>query len=145
MFEKKEQYFIWCTNIFSIYKLHLVCWRGYGNLSTRSIAIPREAEGQAWYCDAKQLSVDKFPYTRKQLISLSNDLCHILKLFHKYKIPGIPFIWLKSMYKHGVTWSHRSGKESGRRLWSPLWRHQWHPFPFISHDHDVNREIRDYA
>ena len=36
-----------------INSLPLVCWRGYGNLSTRSIAIPRAAEGQAWYCNAK--------------------------------------------------------------------------------------------
>ena len=28
-----------------INSLPLVCWRGYGNLSTRSIAIPRAAEG----------------------------------------------------------------------------------------------------
>ena len=30
----------------------LVCFRGYGNLSTLSIAIPRLAFGRAWYCDA---------------------------------------------------------------------------------------------
>ena len=29
-----------------------VCFRGYGNLSTLSIAIPRLAFGRAWYCDA---------------------------------------------------------------------------------------------
>ena len=40
-------------NTVGYYQLPLVCWRGYGNLSTRSIAIPRAAEGQAWYCDAK--------------------------------------------------------------------------------------------
>ena len=32
--------------------LPLVCFRGYGNLSTLSIAIPRLAFGRAWYCDA---------------------------------------------------------------------------------------------
>ena len=32
--------------------LSLVCFRGYGNLSTLSIAIPRLAFGRAWYCDA---------------------------------------------------------------------------------------------
>ena len=32
--------------------LPLVFFRGYGNLSIRSIAIPRAAEGQAWFCDA---------------------------------------------------------------------------------------------
>ena len=32
--------------------LPLVCFRGSGNLSTLSIAIPRLAFGSAWYCDA---------------------------------------------------------------------------------------------
>ena len=32
--------------------LPLVCFRGYVNLSTLSIAIPRLAFGRAWYCDA---------------------------------------------------------------------------------------------
>ena len=32
--------------------LPLVCFRGYGNLSTLSIAIPRLAFDRAWYCDA---------------------------------------------------------------------------------------------
>ena len=36
-----------------INSLPLVCFRGYGNLSTLSIAIPRLAFGRAWYCDAK--------------------------------------------------------------------------------------------
>ena len=35
-----------------IHSLPLVCFRGYGNLSTLSIAIPRLAFGRAWYCDA---------------------------------------------------------------------------------------------
>ena len=35
-----------------INSLPLVCWRGYGNLSTLSIAMPRLAFGRAWYCDA---------------------------------------------------------------------------------------------
>ena len=35
-----------------INSLPLVCFRGYGNLSTLSIAIPRLAFGRAWYCDA---------------------------------------------------------------------------------------------
>ena len=34
-----------------INSLPLVCFRGYGNLSTLSIAIPRLAFGCAWYCD----------------------------------------------------------------------------------------------
>ena len=50
------------------------------------------------------LSVDKFLYTRKhtrgnKFIPWSNDLCHILKLFHNFKIPAIPFIWLRSSNK----------------------------------------------
>ena len=32
--------------------LPLVCFRGYGNLSTLSIAIPRLAFGRAWHSDA---------------------------------------------------------------------------------------------
>ena len=35
-----------------IKSLPLVCFRGYGNLSTLSIAIPRLAFGRTWYCDA---------------------------------------------------------------------------------------------
>ena len=35
-----------------INSLPLVWFRGYGNLSTLSIAIPRLAFGRAWYCDA---------------------------------------------------------------------------------------------
>ena len=35
-----------------INSLPLVYFRGYGNLSTLSIAIPRLAFGRAWYCDA---------------------------------------------------------------------------------------------
>ena len=98
----------------------------------------------------KMLTVDKFPYTRKQtrgneFIPWSNDLCHILKLFHNFKIPDIPFIWLKSSYKHSVTRSHRSGKESGRWLWSPLWRHQWRSLSLISHADKIRHEIRVFT
>ena len=35
-----------------INSLSLVCFRGYGNLSILSIAIPRLAFGHQWYCDA---------------------------------------------------------------------------------------------
>ena len=71
------------------------------------------------------LSVDKLPYPRKQtrgneFIPCSNNICHILKCFHGFKIPGIPLIWPKSPYKHGVTRSYRSSKETGRRSESPL-------------------------
>ena len=66
------------------------------------------------------LSVDKFPYPRKQtrgneFIPCSNNICDILKRFHSFKITAITLIWPKSPYKHSVTRSYRSGKESGRR------------------------------
>ena len=95
------------------------------------------------------LSVDKFPYPRKQtrgneFIPCSNNICDILKRFRSFKTPAITLIWPKSPYKHNVTTSYRSGKESGRRSESPLWRHQWRSFVFISHAADVKREIRLY-
>ena len=95
------------------------------------------------------LSVDKFPYPPKQtrgneFIPCSNNICHILKRFRSFKIPAIPLIWHKLPLKYCVTRSYRSGKESGRRSESPLWRHQWHSFIFISHADDVKREIRLY-
>ena len=66
------------------------------------------------------LSVDKFPYPRKQtrgneFIPRSNNICDILKRYRSFKIPAITLIWPKSPYKHSVTRSYRSGKESGRR------------------------------
>ena len=93
------------------------------------------------------LSVDKFPYPRKQtrgneFIPCSNNICDILKRFRSFEIPAITLIWPKSPYKHSVTRSYRSCKESGRRSESPLWRHQWRSFVFISHADDVKREIR---
>ena len=93
------------------------------------------------------LSVDKFPYPRKQtrgnvFILCSNNICDILKRLHSFKITAITLIWPESPYKHSVTSSYRSGKEKGRRWESPLWRHQWRSFVFISHADDVKREIR---
>ena len=66
------------------------------------------------------LSVDKFPYPRKQtrgneFIPCSNNICDILRRFRSFKIPAITLIWPKSLYKHSVTRSYRSGKDSGRR------------------------------
>ena len=66
------------------------------------------------------LSVDKFPYPRKQtrgneFIPCSNNICDILKRFHSLKFPAITLIWPKSPYEHSVTRSYRSGKESGLR------------------------------
>ena len=93
------------------------------------------------------LSVDRFPYPRKQtrgneFIPCSNNICDILTQFRSFKIPAITLIWPKSPYKHSVTRSYRCGKESGRRSESPLWRHQWRSCVFISHADDVKREIR---
>ena len=48
-----------------INSLPLVCFRGYGNLSTLSIAIPRLAFGRAWYCDAA-CGLIRVDYPRKQ-------------------------------------------------------------------------------
>ena len=50
------------------------------------------------------LSVDKFPYPRKQtrgneFIPCSNNICDILKRFRSFKIPAITLIWPKSSYK----------------------------------------------
>ena len=79
---------------------------------------------------------------RNEFIPCSNNICDILKRFRSFKIPAITLIWPKSSYKHSVTRSYRSGEESGRRSESPLWRHQWRSFVFLSHADDVKREIR---
>ena len=115
----------------------------YPHAASQYHARPKAKRGIA------MLSVDKFPYPRKQtrgneFIPCSNNVCDILKLFHSFKIPVISLIWSKSPYKHSVTWSYRSGKESGRRSDLPLWRHQWRSFVFISHADDVKHEIRLY-
>ena len=88
-------------------------------------------------CGIAMLSVDKFPYPRKQtrgneFIPCSNNICDILKRFRSFKIPAITLIWPKSSYKHSVTRSYRSGKESGRRSEAPLWCHQWRSFISLS-------------
>ena len=95
------------------------------------------------------LSVDKFPYPRKQtrgneFIPCSNNICDILKHFRSFKIPAITLIWSKSPYKHIVTRSYRSGKESGRQSELPLRHHQWRSLVFISHTDNVKPEIRLY-
>ena len=113
----------------------------YPHAASQYRARPKAKRGIA------MLSVDKFPYPRKQtrgneFIPCSNNICDILKRFRSFKIPAITLIWSKSSYKHSVTRSYRSGKESGRRSESPLWRHQWRSFVFISHADDVKREIR---
>ena len=113
----------------------------YPHAASQYHARPKAKRGIA------MLSVDKFPYPRKQtrgneFIPCSNNICDILKRFRSFKIPATTLIWPKSSYKHSVTRSYRSGKESGRRSESPLWRHQWRSFVFISHADDVKREIR---
>ena len=99
----------------------LVCWRRYGNLSTCSVTIPHHKRPKRGIA---MLSVDEFPYPRKQtrcneFIPCSNNVCEILKCFHSFKISDTSFIWPKSSCKHSVARSHRSSKESGPRLWSP--------------------------
>ena len=113
----------------------------YPHAASQYHARPKAKRGIA------MLSVDKFPYPRKQtrgneFIPCSNNICDILKRFRSFKIPAITLIWPKSPYKHSVIRSYRSGKEIGRRSESPLWRHQWRSFVFISHADDVKREIR---
>ena len=113
----------------------------YPHLASQYHAWPSTARGIA------MLRVDKFSYPRKQtrgneFIPYSNNICDILKHFRSFKIPAITLIWPKSPYKHNVTMSYRSGKESGRQSESPLWRHQWRSFVFISHADDVKRDIR---
>ena len=113
----------------------------YPHAASQNHARPKAKRGIA------MLSVDKFPYPRKQtrgneFIPCSNNIYDILNRFHSFKIPAITLIWPKSPYKHSVTRSYPSGKESGRRSESPLWRHQWRSFVFISHADDVKREIR---
>ena len=93
------------------------------------------------------LSVDKFPYPRKQtrgneFIPCSNNICDILKRFRSFKIPAITLIWPKSLYKHSVTRSYRSGKESGLRGRNRHCDVQWRSFVIISHADDVKHEIR---
>ena len=83
------------------------------------------------------LSVDKFPYPRKQtrgneFMPCLNNIYDILKRFRSFKIPDITLIWPKSPHKHSVTWSYPSGKKNGRRSESPLWRHQWLSFCLYS-------------
>ena len=90
-------------------------------------------------------SVDKFPYPWKQprgneFIPWSNEFCHILKRFHSFKTPAIPFIWFKTSYQHSINSAPRSGKEKWAAVViaivpssitflslfiSRWWRHTW--------------------
>ena len=83
--------------------------RIYPHAASQYHARPKAKRGIA------MLSVDKFPYPRKQtrgneFIPCSNNICDILKRFRSFKIPAITLIWPKSPYKHSVTRSYRSGK-----------------------------------
>ena len=114
--------------------------RIYPHAASQYYARPKARRGIA------MLSVDKFPYPRKQtrcneFIPCSNDVCQIMKRFRSFKISDTHFIWLKSSYKHSIALSHSSGKESKRRSWSAWWRHQWRCFLIIFHADDVKREI----
>ena len=93
------------------------------------------------------LSVDKFLYSHQQtrgneFIPCLNDVCQIPKRFRSFKISDTPLTWPKSSYKHSVARLHRCGKESGRRSWSSLWRHQWRSLIIITHADDIKCEIR---
>ena len=82
----------------------------YPHVASQYHARPKAKRGIA------MLSVDKFPYPRKQtrgneFIPCSNNICDILKRFRSFKIPAITLIWPKPSYKHSVTKSDRSGKE----------------------------------
>ena len=94
--------------------------------------------------------MNKFPYSRKQtrgneFIPRSNHICHILKCFHSFRLPALPFylaeIIVFTQY-HSIT-LHRQGKLT--RSWSSLWRQQWRSFRIIFHANDVKREIRVYT
>ena len=94
----------------------------YPHAASQCHARPKAKRGIA------MLSVDKFPYPRKQtrgneFIPWPNNICDILKRLRSFEITAITLIWPKSPYKHSATGSYRSGKESGRRSESPLWRH----------------------
>ena len=83
----------------------------YPHAASQYHAPPKAKRGMA------MLSVDKFPYPRKQtmgneFIPCSSNICDILKRFRSFKIPVITLIWPKSSYKHNVTRSYRSGKKA---------------------------------
>ena len=88
--------------------------------------------GQCTFCGWRR-NFGQTPRTQtkaNEFIPCSNDICHILKRFRNFKTSIIPFILPKSLFKLSVARSHRSGKESGRRPWSPHYRHS--DFPFSS-------------
>ena len=117
------------------------------------------------------LSVDKFSDPRKQtkgneFTPCSNNICDILKRFRSFKISAITLIFPKSPYKHSVTCSYRSGKESRTAVRiaivlssmtflclyiSRWWRQTWDTPPYftvvnqsearISTEHGINHAI----
>ena len=109
-------------------------------IHTQLIAIPMVARSIAI------LSVDKFPYPRKQtrgkeFILCSNDLCHILKRFHSES--QLPLLFclnhcIKTVLRGRIKAARKS--DAGRP-WSPYYDA---PFLFISHSDDVKRKIRVY-
>ena len=83
----------------------------YPDAASQYHARPKAKRGIA------MLSVDKFPYPRKQtrgneFIPCSDNICDILKRFRSFKIPAITLIWPKSSYKHSITRSYRSGRKA---------------------------------
>ena len=101
----------------------------YPHAASQYHARPKAKRGIA------MLSVNKFPYPRKQtrcneFILCWNDACQILKQSRSFKNSDNPYIWPKSLYKHSVALSHRSCKESGRWSWLPF---VTSPMTFLSH------------
>ena len=65
------------------------------------------------------LSLDKFPYPRKQtrgneFIPCSIDACYFLKRVHSFRILAIALISPNSLYKQSVSRSHHCGKQIAR-------------------------------
>ena len=93
-----------------------VWWRGYGNLSTGSIAIPRTTEGQVglWYYDAKwvQISMSK----QKKC----NEFIPWLNVW-KFLTLIILLVCSKSSHEHDDTRSGRSVIANVWRSVSSLW------------------------
>ena len=111
-------FYCWFSTI--MYTRYIICIISYPLFADADTGIYPHAASQ-YHARPKakrgiaMLSVDKFPYPRKQtrgneFIPCSNNICDILKRFRSFKIPAVTLIWPKSPYKHSVTRSCRSGK-----------------------------------
>ena len=76
----------------------------FGNADTE-IYLHVASQYHAWpkaKCGIAMLSVDKFLYPWEQtrgneFIPCSNDICNIVKRFHRFKIPAVQLNWPKSL------------------------------------------------